>query len=149
MTNMAHGMEVKAWKPEGDRQLAIGFPDVGDDLNAHRWVQLFPFLKLRDGRCWVTSADCSPKGFYIHEAIRRSAVQGWAKPLRVLIHTPFNCVLLCANHHETAIEPPMLEIAESMFHVYGLQYLDWLKSLPFLPGSHPLKGFLEYHGSSI
>lgn len=125
--------------------LAAAFPDIGDDVNAHRWERLFPFLRLRDRLCWVLS-NGHGKGLYVHEAVRRSAVMGWAEPLRVLIHTPFNSILLCGEHYGTAAEPPLSKVADWMFQTYGLRYLEWLRALPFLPGTHPLKGFLEYHG---
>ena len=143
---LCHGIEVEAWKPKRDRILAAAFPDIRDGLNAHRWGKLYPFLSIRDRLCWVLSNEHG-RGLYIHEAIRRSAVMGWAPPLRVLIHTPFNSILLCGKHHGTATEPSLHEIADWMFQTYGLQYLQWLQSLPFLAGTHPLKGFLEYHAA--
>jgi hypothetical protein len=70
-------------------------------------------------------------------------VMGWPKPWRVLIHCPFNSVLLCDLHHETHREPAKEEIADWMYDSYGLDYLHWLESLPF-KSAHPLQGWMRH-----
>lgn len=121
--------------------LAEWFPSIGDGVQAHRFV-LLPFILERDGVCWVTGCK-GHRVSYMHEAIRRSAVMGWRKPLRVIIQNPFNCVMLCDLHHETYRQPAPQEIADWMYDTYT-DYLPWLQSLPFkVQSAHPLAGWMR------
>jgi len=116
------------------------FPSPGDDLYTHRLlVQVVVYG--RDRHCWVDG--CNGDGvWWLHEGIyRRSDVQGWAKDLRVLIHTPYNCVGLCGLHHETADEPSRFDVADWMLLRYGRNFVRWCRYLPFK--INPLRGWLS------
>jgi hypothetical protein len=140
--------EPAQWRPE-DPGLAPLFPGIGADLKAHR-AALGAYVMARDGQCWAKGC-AGHYHSYMHEAIRRSAAQGWKRPWRILIHTPYNCLMLCDLHHETELEPSVMDVAEWMLAAYGPDYIAWLDSLPFI--AHPLKGFLAsapvYHRHCI
>lgn len=125
------------------------FPREGTNITRHRrWLKLWLAAETM-AACFVNELgiECNRRGTNMHEAIRRSKAQGWHKRKRVLIFTPYNCVLLCDAHHETADEPSMYEIADYMLAKHGVEYLQWLASLPFK--DHPLKGLLERHQDEL
>lgn len=136
-----------------DPELRRLFPAVGADFAGHCAAVKAYLLRQRDGWCWVrehkqpTWEKCSPALIaHKHEGpIRRSDVQGWPKPWRVIIHNPFNCVILGAAHHSTEHEPSREQIANWMLDYYGDPYVRWLASLPFKMGTNPMKGWLERH----
>ena len=106
--------------PEGG--LGLWFPEEGENLGFWR-ARLKRFLcEMQEWRCWVEG--CENPAAHMHEAIRRSAVQGWKRERRVLIMTPMNCVVLCSTkHHGMAEEPSMEEIADRMYEEHGEDYV--------------------------
>ena len=122
-----------------DWLIGCPIPYEGKDFATHRAELKMWLMSHRDTECWVEG--CHEMPTMMHEAIRRSAVQGWKRRRRVLIQHPYNCICLGPLHHETALEPKMLDIVEWMYLQYGEDYIEWLKSLPFK--AHPLKGFIE------
>lgn len=123
------------------RKLDHLFPDVGDDVSAHR-RKLQAYVHKRDGLCWAKDCMASLNVNSMHEPLRRSHAQGWPEPWRVLIFTPYNAINLCYLHHGTPYEPPLIVVADWMLLQYGADYVQWLRSLPFHPEAHPLKGWL-------
>ena len=128
------------------KTIAHLFPEEGDDFAAHRGR-----VKL-----WLlahTSWECPGCGDWMgichqHEGIiSRSQVQGWPVERRVLIHTPYNCVLICpaCNLGLDGKSPPsravVLRIKVERFG--EAEIACWLRSLPFKV--HPLRGWLEEH----
>lgn len=99
------------------------------------------FVYNRDGMCAVQGcAGRNPTPPH-HGVLRKSDVQGWQpKGLRCLIDTPFCLVQLCDLHHETALEPSRIEVANWMWGLYGDEVIEWLEWLPFKV--HPLRGWL-------
>lgn len=81
---------------------------------------------------------------HMHEGIiSRGDVMGWPKERRVLIHTPYNCVLICAdcNLAGNGKYPPSREaVFEFKVARYGDDVYRWLRWLPFRV--HPLRGWL-------
>lgn len=69
--------------------LAHLFPAIGANVGEHRmWLKAY--IVQRDGGCW--NPGCDGSGIPdMHEAIRRSHVQGWPKPWHILIFNPINC----------------------------------------------------------
>jgi len=81
----------------------------------------------------------------MHEGIlSRRDVQGWPMEWRVLIMTPFNCILISREANlglDGKSPPPRARVLAEHVHMYGPGVVRWLRSLPFK--SHPLRGLLE------
>lgn len=137
-----------------DPELRRLFPVVGADFveqcDRVKWYLIDP----RDGFCWVEMFKQPTYAFCVgasvsskHEGpVRRGDVMGWPKPWRVLIHVPYNCFMLCDEHHGTSYEPGREQFADWLLGYYGDPYVAWLASLPFKLGTNPMKGWLERHG---
>ena len=119
------------------------FPSPGTDLAEHRYY-LSQHILARDGRCWVESCQ-GGEMWWLHEGVyRRSRVQGWQpRKDRILIHTPYNCIGLCEQHHETTLEPSSAEIVEWMLLTYGEDFICWCRWLRFK--RNPLEAWLSGH----
>ena len=116
------------------------FPAPG---SKHHMLAVAAFVWRRDGRCWVSGCDGRFQTPPHHAVLRKSDVQGWDYPLRCLIDTPYNLILLCGDHHETADEPSRKEVADWMWLRYGPDFVRWLRWLPYKV--HPLRGWLGHH----
>ena len=121
----------------------LPFPTTRDKISgAESWRNLVlrPFIFEREGGvCWVDG--CYYTATDIHEAIlSRQDVRGWKLKYRVLIHTPFNCIAVCKEHHKWI--PRKEEVFEWMVNEYGIQVIEWFNSLPFR-GRNPVQGLID------
>jgi len=124
------------WKPP--RHLAHLFPPPGcEDVMRWRNNALARALHRRDSFCWVGSSECLGFGS-IHEVITRGDVMGWQPPeRRLVIYNGINSLKLCSVHHNTALEPGLVEVFDWMAEQYGLDVVfGWVTSLKF-KGKHP------------
>ena len=130
------------WVPDA---LAPFFPEVGADMATHRRMLKMDCLVRRDRCCRACGEPFLGRIAHMHEGIlSKRDVQGWPVEWRVLINTPYCCVLLCrdcnlglAGKHP----PPRARVLAEHVHMYGPGVVRWLRSLPFK--SHPLRGLLE------
>lgn len=149
-----HSSLTKEWPniavPEGS--LAHLFPGPDSKWTGHR-AAVWAYCRSRDVcvvdkqiRGWANDEHCKGTILDLHEGIiSRQDVRGWTWDRKLSIHTPYNCIVLCRGHHETEYEPSRVEVANWMLWMYQRRFFEWIDSLPFKPGSHPLKGWLEAH----
>jgi len=128
-----------------DNNLEAFFPSVGTHMGAHRAtlkLYLHALNKICLLGCGTKWGNVVP---HMHEGVvSRRDVMGWPEPWRVLIHTPYNCTLLCpdCNLGLNGKSPPSREkVFAWMLRLHGEDFLRWLESLPFK--SHPAKGLIE------
>ena len=127
-----------------DKSLVNLFPEVGDHFGRHRARVKMWLLANTPWEC----PGCGDRmGIaHMHEGIiSRKQVTGWPEERRVLIHVPYNCVLLCpdCNLGLSGKSPPSREeVLEIKVERFGEQEVArWLRSLPYKV--HPLRGWLE------
>jgi len=70
----------------------------------------------------------------LHESlVTRGDVQGWPPEVRPAIFHEYNCIGLCAYHHNTKYEPKAAEVFERKCEEHGqAAVVGWLESLPFV-----------------
>ena len=111
---------------------------------AHWRATLKAYLLTECDVCWCGEAFRAMP--HMHEAlITRGDVQGWSPEHRVIIQTPYNCVLLCAAcHHgfDGKSTPSRERVLRHMRALYGSAVDRWLASLPFRV--HPLRGLIDW-----
>jgi hypothetical protein len=115
-------------------ELAYLFPREDDDFSGHR-LAVKVYLLSRDKMC----LGCGEPLLYsshMHEGlISRAEVRGWPEARRVLVMTPFNCVLVCPACNlglDGKIPPSREQAFEYLSGLYGRErVLAWLRSLPF------------------
>lgn len=82
---------------------------------------------------------------HMHEGIySRRDVMAWPEDWRVLIQTPYNCILLCrdCNLGLSGKAPPKRALVlEHMIRRHGISVVLWARSLPFK--ENPLAGLLQ------
>jgi len=125
--------------------LAPFFPEVGADMAEHRCMLKMDYLVHRDRCCRACGEPFLGRVAHMHEGIlSRRDVQGWPKEWRVLIMTPFNCILINREANlglDGKSPPPRARVLAEHVHMYGPGVVHWLRSLPFK--SHPLRGLLK------
>ena len=104
---------------------------------AWRGTVLYRAVFARDGACWVEGCPGHVNSS-MHEVITRGDVMGWRpKGRRDLIYNILNTIHLCDLHHNTALEPRLVDVFDWMARQYGLEPVyDWVTSLEF-KGKHP------------
>ena len=144
MEKVARWTVPDVWVPDA---LAQFFPKIGADMAEHRRTLKMDCLVHRDRCCRGCHEPFLGRVAHMHEAlITRKDVQGWKLRLRIIIHNPFNCILVCPSCHfclDGKTLPSREQFLLEQIHLYGLDVLKWLASLPFKPGAHPLKGYIE------
>jgi len=125
------------------------FPKPGASIKgveSWRNTVLRPFVFQREaGVCWVE--ECFFTATDLHEAIiSRQDVRGWDTRRKVLIHTPFNCIAICKEHHKWI--PGKEEVLKWMVNEYGLSVLEWFDSLPF-KGRSPVQGLIDEYRKGL
>lgn len=126
-----------------DEWLLSYFPTTRDKISgAESWrnTVLRPFVFDREGFvCWVDG--CYYTATDLHEAIiSRQDVRGWDRKRKVLIHTPYNCIAICKEHHKNI--PRKEDVFERMVNEYGISVVEWFDSLPF-KGRNPVQGLID------
>jgi len=120
---------------------------VRANMSIHREALKTGYLVYRDTVCRSCGELWNGSTPHMHEALlSRRDVQGWPLPWRVLINTPYNCVLLCRDCNlglAGKCPPPRERVLTEHVHRYGMGVVRWLRSLPFK--SHPLRGLLEQY----
>lgn len=85
-------------------------------------------IEREQGKCWVK--DCPNRARDVHEAIvTRGDVQGWKLAKRSEIFHPYNCIALCAQHHNTDLEPKSDVVYRWMVDRYGDGVRVWFENL--------------------
>lgn len=83
---------------------------------------------------------------HMHESlVTRGDVMGWPKEWRHLIANPMIAILLCPSCHlglDGKIPPERTMVFAEHLGRYGRDLILHLRSLPFHPDSHPLKGLI-------
>ena len=127
-----------------DKSIRYLFPSPGDHFSWHR-ARVKMWLLANDP--WECPGCGERMGIaHMHEGlIYRSQVQGWPVERRVLIHVPYNCILICPDCNLGTggkSAPSREEVLEIKVERFGEEQIArWLRSLPFR--SHPLRGWLE------
>lgn len=121
------------------------FPKEGYSIkgvDSWRNTALRPFVFDRERwTCWVNG--CYYTATDLHEAIiSRQDVRGWSSKRKVLIHTPYNCIAVCKEHHR--LIPDKEEVFKWMVDEYGFDVVEWFDSLPF-KGRNPVQGLIDYY----
>lgn len=121
------------------------FPSRGANLGEWRQYLRDEYLVNRDKVC--RSCGMPMQVYHQHEGIySRKDAQGLAQSQRILIHTPYNNVLLCAdcNLGLSCKSPPSRErILCEHLEMYGVSVLDWCENLPFKV--NPIQGLIDYY----
>ena len=141
---VVHWTVPDVWVPDA---LAPFFPEVGADMAAHRERLKMDCLLQRDRCCRGCHEPFLGRIAHMHEGIlSRQNVRGWPREWRVLIMTPFNCILICGEANlglGGKSPPPRARVLAEHVHMYGPGVVRWLRSLPFK--SHPLRGLLKQY----
>ena len=129
-----------------DKSLRAYFPAVGDDLYGHR-MRLKMYL-MRTSPLECPSCGEIPIIVHMHEGIiSREETRGLDAEQKVLVHTPYNCILLCGSCNwglDGKAPPAREQVLEWKCAQYGEEEIArWLRSLPYKV--HPLRGWLERH----
>jgi len=127
----------------GGALVAGHFPAQGGNIAEHRRELKVAMLR-RDGFCLGCGTDEIDRPEMHEGIVSRNDVRGWKAANKILIHSPYNCLILCSDCNQGLsgkTPPSRREVVLYMCLHYGYDVIRWLEYLPFK--AHPMRGLLE------